>query len=136
MEHRIDIVGDVIERQELLDGTRAITIEGRSADGRWQLTGVAAWNLGLTGRPPEGDVILARSDGSEVFATLVGLRTATDEQAVLKLELAYAIDGGAGEFEGVAGTGAARALLEGGAFRGVWTLSLVEAKPIDTLPRT
>ena len=39
MERTIDFSGEVVEWQELLNGTQVLSLEGASADGQWSLSG-------------------------------------------------------------------------------------------------
>ena len=106
MELEIEIVGDIVERQELLNGTQIITLEGASADGAWTLTAGLSWNIGLTDTATEGDITLTRTDGAELFATLTTANiteTAESGEADYDLSLTYEIDGGSGALEEVGG---------------------------------
>jgi len=124
MELRIEVEGDVVEREELLNGTQVLTLEGRSSDGEWTLTGGVSWNIGLSDRGGEGDITLSGSDGAEVYGTLGSVEVAEVAGEGEELRLRYEIDGGAGEFEGASGQGEAQVVVTGGAFRGVWVLRL------------
>ena len=121
----LHISGDIIERQELLNGTRTVTLEGTTADGAWLLTGVVSWNLGLVDYPGEGDLTLSRGD-DEVFATLVRAvpTAADDEQAEVLLDAEYAIDGAAGAFLGASGSVTAQISLTREQFQSRWVLPL------------
>jgi hypothetical protein len=129
MELTIDISGEVVEWQELLNGTQVLSLEGASADGAWTLSGTLSWNIGLRESAGEGDVTLARADGAETFATLtqadvraVGERDVEDADYTLRLE--YEIDGGAGEYEGAAGTATAEGALSRVGFSGRWLIRI------------
>ena len=105
----IDIAGDVVEWQKLLNGVQTVTLAGTSADGAWALTGACAWDVRAGSSAEEGDVALTRSDGAELFATLTGgtvVETAgiDIDAADYAMTLEFDIDGGSGPFEGVAGT--------------------------------
>jgi hypothetical protein len=127
MNIRNEISGDVVERQELLNGTESVTIEGADASGDWALTGIFSWNRGLVDYPGEGDLTLARGE-DEVFATLthasITPATAGDDTTDHTFVLAYELDGGQGMFAGAAGTAEARGTIAGGTFHGVWVLTL------------
>ena len=128
------IRGEIIERQELLNGTQTVTLAGVSADG-WQLSGEASWNLGLVEYRGEGDITLLREDGAELYGTVLGVSVSlvTDaEEASERFRIDYEIDGGAGAFEGAAGQAMAVGVLEGDAFEGVWSVVLSAAgRPTD-----
>ena len=128
MELRIEITGEIVERQELLNGTQTITIEGAAAAGEWTLVGALSWNLGLVDFAGEGDLTLTRADGAEIFATLAhsDVTQAADgiEDADHTFRLTYEIDGGAGAFLDANGTASAEGTLAGDAFRGIWSLRL------------
>ena len=51
--------GDIVERQELLNGAETATLEGATADGAWTLSAVVTWNIGLEANTGEGDITLA-----------------------------------------------------------------------------
>jgi hypothetical protein len=128
MELRVEISGEIVERQELLNGTETVTIEGADAAGEWALTGALSWNLGLVDYAGEGDLTLARRDGAELFGTLTRARVtevAGDTgEADHEFRAAYEIDGGAGAFEGVSGESDAAGSFGGDSFRGVWSVRL------------
>ncbi|MDE3096176.1 MAG: hypothetical protein KGK07_09260 [Chloroflexota bacterium] len=116
----LQITGDVVERQDLLNGTRILTLEGRSADGAWVLAGGLAWNIGRTGAPAEGDITLTSIAGDEVFATVAGggvREAAADDDAGFLLALEYDVDGGSGAYESATGWLIAEGALAGDAFR-------------------
>ncbi|HEY8172717.1 MAG TPA: hypothetical protein VIH21_06495 [Dehalococcoidia bacterium] len=126
MNIELEISGDVIERQELLNGTQIVTLEGRSADGVWLMSGIVSWNVGLVEYAGEGDITLTReSDGAELFGTLVSAESHGDDaEGEMHLAVAYAIDGGAGAFEEAAGPATARVTLAWETFSGSWNLDL------------
>ena len=116
----LQITGDVVERQDLLNGTRILTLEGRTADGAWTLAGGLSWNIGRTGAPAEGDITLTSADGGELFATLAagGVREAgADGDADFFLAIEYDVDGGTGEYEAATGWLIAEGALAGDGFR-------------------
>jgi hypothetical protein len=119
MDIEIEVVGDIVERQELLNGTQIVTLEGASGDGAWTMSGSLSWNIGLADTPPEGDITFVRDDGGEVFASLFsgvvseGAESAEEEFA---MNLTYEIDGVAGAFEGAAGVIELRGGLAGERF--------------------
>jgi len=125
----IDLTGDVIEWQKLLNGTQIVTIEGAAADGEWTLSGGLSWNVRAGSGAGEGDVILARSDGSELFGSLNGgdvREIAGDdaERADYAMRLTYEIDGGSGEFETAAGNATAEGTLSRESFAGRWRIEI------------
>lgn len=128
MELRIEITGEVVERQELLNGTQSITIEGADAANEWTIVGAMSWNLGLVDHAGEGDLTLTRADGAEIFATLARADVVDTQEAAEDADhtfrLLYEIDGGAGAFADAAGSASAEGLLAGDAFRGIWSLAL------------
>jgi len=132
MELRIVAAGDIVERQELLNGTRSIAIEGASDDGAWSVSGAISWNRGLLEYAGEGDLTLSHEDGDEILATLT--RATVNAQGddgepgvdhVMKLE--YAIDGGAGAFEGAGGRVTGTGALSGERFEATWTVAVETA---------
>ncbi len=129
MELRIEFVGDIVERQELLNGTQMVTLEGESADGAWSLVGDISWNVGLVDFSGEGDITLSRDDGTELLATLVSaivteIGDTELQDADHQLHATYEIDGGSGDFEAAVGSVAADGVLAGGTFRVTLTISL------------
>ncbi|MEX2245457.1 MAG: hypothetical protein WEC75_02105, partial [Dehalococcoidia bacterium] len=128
MELRIAIEGDIVEREELLNGTQVLTLEGVSGDGAWRMSGALSWNIGLR-EAAEGDITLSRADGAELFGTLVGaevreLAGVESGEGGHAMRLEYEIDGGSGAFEGAEGRASAEGELLAAAFRGVWSVSL------------
>lgn len=126
MDLRIAFSGDIVERQELLNGTQTITVEGTSEDGAWTMVGAISWNRGLVDYPGEGDLSLASEQG-EIFATLVGADVSDadgDSDADHLIKLQYEIDGGSGEHDGVGGQATAEGRLAGETYAGVWVLTL------------
>jgi len=130
MRIEIEIAGDVVEWQELLNGTRTATIEGVSADGAWTLVGGVTWNIGLAENTGEGDLTLTASDGDELFGTLVNGDVAEIEGATgdadHAMRLRYEIDGGSGRYESVAGEATAEGTLSRGGFEGRWRVELAD----------
>jgi hypothetical protein len=127
MELRIEITGEIVERQELLDGTQTVTLEGADGAGEWTLAGGLSWNVGLVDYAGEGDITLSRADGAEIFGTLVRsivTEVADTEDADHAFRLTYDIDGGAGEFADASGTASAEGTLADDSFRGRWAVSL------------
>ena len=99
MQLQIEIRGDVVERQELLNGTEIVALEGESRDGDWSMSGGLSWSIGPADAPPEGDLTLTHTGGDEVFATLTeGTVRAADavDDADFVLAVTYEIDGGSG----------------------------------------
>jgi hypothetical protein len=127
MELRIEFSGDVVERQELLNGTQTITIEGASADGKWTLVGSLSWNRGLVDFSGEGDLTLVCDGGDEMYGTPVRVlvEDADDDDDVdHHMQIQYEIDGGTGVYAAASGTARAEALLAGEQLRGTWVLTL------------
>lgn len=128
MELRIEVNGEIVERQELLNGMQSVTLEGPSLDGEWMLSGILSWNLGLVEFAGEGDLTLARRDGAEIFATLTAARVSEPDEgsgdADFAFDASYEIDAGAGAFEGAAGAAEAAGVLAGDRFSGFWTLRI------------
>ena len=127
MELVIRLAGDVVDRQELLNGAQSATLEGASEDGEWVATGLLTWNIGLKADTGEGDITLARTDGSEIFASLLHgavVEGGVAEDAGHVFDLVYEIDGGSADFESASGRIEAEGTLAEASFTGVWTLSL------------
>jgi hypothetical protein len=124
----IEISGDVVEWQELLNGTQIVTIEGASADG-WTLSGSITWSARDADFAGEGDVTLTRADGAELFGSLIRARVSEigDQEAVEadhQMRLEYEIDGGSGEFGDASGTARAEGRLSREGFSGTWAVTL------------
>ena len=122
MELLIEFAGDIVERQELLNGTQMVTLEGESADGAWSLVGDISWNVGLVDFSGEGDITLTHDDGTELLATLISaivieIGDTELQDADHQLHATYEIDGGSGDFEAAVGSIAADGVLAGGTFR-------------------
>ena len=119
--------GDIVERQELLNGAQTVTLEGATADGLWTLSAVVGWNIGLRENTGEGDITLARSDGAEIYGTLARgdvIEADETDDATHRLRLEYDVDGGAGEFASAAGSIVAEGSLSEETFGLRLTLSL------------
>jgi hypothetical protein len=123
MELRVEMVGEIVERQELLNGTQTIALEGADAAGEWTMTGSLSWNRGLVDYVGEGDLTLTRTDGSEIFTT-VTRASVTDADDGQSFSAAYEIDGGSGAFDGASGEAEGTGELSGETFRGTWALRL------------
>ena len=124
MELELNCSGDVVERQELLNGTKTVAIEGASDDGAWTLTAVISWNRGLVDYAGEGDVAVER-EGDGIFATLVRADvTAPDDASDHLIKIQYEVDEGAGAYEGARGAGRAEVRIAGDEFAGRWVLTL------------
>ncbi len=118
----IDIAGDVVEWQTLLSGMQIATVEGATADGAWTLSGNCSWNPRSGLGASEGDLTLSRNDGAELFAslsagTVVEELSESGDAAGYDAHLELAVDGGAGEFEGAAGSIVAAGRLSRDGFR-------------------
>jgi hypothetical protein len=123
MDEQITFDGDVVERSELLNGTESVTLEGASEDGTWTLSGGISWNLGLVDYPGEGDLVLAREDGSELYASLTAARV-SERDGGETFDAEYEVDGGAGAWEGASGGITASGTISGERFNGRWHISL------------
>ena len=128
MDIAIDFAGEIVERQELLNGTETVSLEGESADGHWAMLALVTWNIGLVSNVGEGDITLSRDDGAEIFGALVrgdlAEASGDDGAADHAMRLEYEIDGGSGVFEGATGVCEAVGTLAAGAFRGRWVVTL------------
>ena len=123
MDEEITFQGDVVERSELLNGTESVTLEGATADGLWTLSGSISWNLGLVDYPGEGDLVLARDDGSELYASLTTVRV-SEHDGTEAFEAEYEVDGGAGAWAGASGRITASGAISGESFSGRWHVVL------------
>ena len=133
MHIELDITGDIVERQELLNGSTILTLEGASLDGVWTMNGLLGWNIGTQRDQSdggEGDLTLVRDDGSELFATLTGAAIAdtdgtdeTDADHTMRLE--FEIDGGSGAFESASGTASASGVLAADTFAASWKIDIL-----------
>lgn len=127
MRLELDLAGDIIEQQDLLNGTRSVTLAGQSSDGAWSFEGTLSWSSGLTEYAGEGDITLTNGDGSEIFGTATAAREETaaeGESSELVLRADYEIDGGSGTFESGSGLGSAKIRFGMGGFSGRWCLDL------------
>lgn len=127
MQTEVEVSGDIVGRQELLDGTQILTLEGASDDGMWSIACLLTWNIGVASNTGEGDITLSRADGAELFGTLVSgdVREAPEsDEADHMFRLEYQVDGGTGAFESACGTATGQGALSGGAFHGRWTVDL------------
>lgn len=129
MDIAIDFAGEIAERQELLNGTETVSLEGESSDGHWTMSGLVTWNIGLVSNTGEGDITFGRDDGAEIFATLlrgdVAEAAEGDGDADYTMRLEYEIDGGSGAFEGATGACEAVGTLAAATFRGRWLVRAV-----------
>ena len=130
MEIEIEVAGEIVERQELLNGTETVSLECASADGRWAMSGLLTWNIGLVSNAGEGDITLTRDDGSEIFGSLLRGEVVEAEAAEAvdltdhSMQLEYDIDGGTGAFESATGRCTALGTLAASTFHGTWNLTL------------
>lgn len=95
----IEFSGDIVERQELLNGSVTVTFEATSEDGTWTLSGSLTWNRGLEAGSEEGDLSLAGPEG-ELFASLAEATVVPSEDAesAYRVTATYEADGGSGRF--------------------------------------
>ena len=134
MQIEIVFAGEIVERQELLNGTETVSLEGESGDGVWTMSGLVAWNIGLVSSAGEGDITLTRDDGAEIFGTLVHgevVESAASDAGDLAehtMRLEYEIDAGSGAFESATGRCVAFGTLASSTFQGTWSVTL---DPID-----
>jgi hypothetical protein len=137
VEIEIGFAGEVVERQELLNGTETVSLEGTSADGAWTMSALVAWNIGLVSSAGEGDITFVRDDGSEIFGSLLRgevVETVSEdsgEQSDHTMRLEYDIDGGSGAFESATGRCRAVGTLSAATFRGTWSLALDDGAGAD-----
>ncbi len=127
MDLELAFTGDIVERQELLNGAETATLEGATADGAWTLSAVVTWNIGLEANTGEGDITLARVDGAEIYGTLASgdvAEAAEADDASHNVRLEYDVDGGAGDFALAAGRITAEGTLTGDTFSLRLSLSL------------
>lgn len=120
----LGFAGEVVERQEFLNGTQVVTLEGEGPDGA-VMTGLLTWSM-RSSQATEGDVTIAMDDGSEIFATLTGGRVSerAEGEGGHAFTLAYEIDGGSGAHEGARGAIAAHGVIEESTFSGTWRIDL------------
>jgi hypothetical protein len=109
VEVEFPLEGQVIERQELLDGTVTLTFDGASPDGRWTAVGSLSWSIGPGENTNEGDITLTRDDGAELFGTLAAgdvseAPGADVDAADYAVRVRYEVDSGSGAFDGATGT--------------------------------
>jgi hypothetical protein len=123
MDIAIEARGDVVERQELLNGTRSLTIQGASDDGRWRIEGTLFWNLGLMEYAGEGDITLTSEIG-ELFASANAVQADESDagDGALQVRAHYAIDGGSGEFDEATGVCRGEIRLAADSFEGRWII--------------
>jgi hypothetical protein len=75
MEKALTLVGEVVDQQTFLDGTREYMIEAQSDSGpagagEWLLTLSFRWLAEIDATVEEGDLSLTGPDGAGLFATL------------------------------------------------------------------
>jgi hypothetical protein len=121
-EIALHITGDVTNRQELLNGTESITLEGASGDGTWSLTCEFSWNRGLVEHSGEGDITLTGDGGDELLGTLTSARASERPDGALEFDLRFELDGGAGAFSDAAGEASAKGVLGADTFDGEWLI--------------
>ena len=104
------ISGEVVERQELLDGTVHLVLEG--ASGPVRLSATFSWRLAGEGELDLGEGDLALEDASEpgaareLYALLEsGTLTVDPESGDLRIECLYLVDGVVGEWDVLGGGG-------------------------------
>ena len=103
MDLAFEFDGEIVERQELLNGTQSVTVEGRSADGRWAVSLDISWNLGILDFDGEGDITIAGQNGTEAFGSLASAVATVGERADWSIVAAFDIDGGTDRWEAVRG---------------------------------
>jgi hypothetical protein len=120
----ITIEGDVADRQELLNATQIVTIDGASPDGAWQLSALITWSM-RDANATEGDVTLTCGD-DEIFATLTGGRVTerAETEGGHAFSLEYETDGGAGAYADARGVITARGVIEESTFSGTWRVKI------------
>jgi hypothetical protein len=124
MDLVLEITGDVVEWQELLDGTQTVSIQGASEDGRWMMESLVSWNIGMDADTNEGDITLAQHDGAELSGALSRATARIEEGGGFALTLEYEIDAVSGPLEGRLGRIHAEASLSRREFRGRWRVLL------------
>ena len=104
------IRGEVVERQELLDGTVHLVLEG--ASGPLRLSATFSWRLAGEGELALGEGELTLEDDSppgaarELYALLESGTLAVDpESGDLRIECLYLVDGVVGEWEALGDAG-------------------------------
>lgn len=96
MEIKFDFDGGIVERQELLNGTETITIEGSSNDGAWSLTLCFSRNRGLAETTREGDItVVDQRNGLELWGSLERVVEVHREETDWAANIAFGIDRGA-----------------------------------------
>jgi hypothetical protein len=126
MELVIAFRGEVVERQELLNGTQSVTVDGASAGGEWRVVATVAWNLGVLEYAGEGEVALAGGEG-DVYASLIEAAAEAGERedgADWVVRARFEVDGGTGRFESASGTLELVLRLIGGQAEGDMALNL------------
>lgn len=95
MEIAFDFEGEIVERQELLNGTEMVTVQCGSIDGAWALTACISRNRGLVDHDPEGDITLRVLDGAaELWGSLVRTVEEASDLADWAVEAEFEVDGG------------------------------------------
>ena len=125
MKIELDIKGDIVERQDLLNGMEGVTLSGSTADGAWALDGALLWSRGMGDGGGEGDITLVRADGSSAYGVVASVTAdgpAEGDGGAIRLRAD--IDGGSGGFEATRGRCTAEIRLSTGEFSGRWCLDL------------
>jgi hypothetical protein len=110
VEIELEIHGEVVERQELLDGTQSVTVEGSSIDGRYLVSLSYSWNRGLVDLVGEGDITISRSQEAEAFGSLISAAVRPGETVDWDCEVRFELDGGSGDW--IDASGNANVVLE------------------------
>ena len=119
MPIELRITGDVVERNELLNGTQTIVLEASDETGAWRVSGDLSWNRGLLDYDGEGAWTLEREDGAELYAVATRVEARPpDESGAEVLAITWDIDGGAGEFQSASGAGDATLTMTGESISG------------------
>jgi hypothetical protein len=114
MEKAQVFVGDVVDQQTFLDGTREFTIEAQSDSGagdtgEWLLTLSFRWLAEIDSTVEEGDLSLTGPDGAGVYATLTEgaaemLYDEDNAEDITTLRLTAEVRSGEGQYADWTGT--------------------------------
>ncbi len=106
----------MVERTELLNGTRQTVLDG--AGNGWMLMATLAWRIGLDAGLGEGEVTLARADGDELYASAVSVAVEESPDGLERVTAQLEIDGGVRAYDGARGRATLEVTLVGDRFTG------------------
>jgi hypothetical protein len=125
MQEPLEFVGEIVDQQAFLDGTREYAIEAETAsDGGapWRLTLSFRWPKEMDAALEEGDLSLADPEGSAVYGTLRdgSAEAVFDEDTadeLVRIDLCFEVRSGEGAYAEQRSSVRAEGTLVGGEVR-------------------